>query len=90
MTFAPDYAAGTITLKPEFFAEVNDGSPWCSRSTSGAVHGHLHRRQDRDGGHRHHRLTASSPVRTVAPGCYVPAMPIRTNRPAALRRQEVP
>ena len=35
--------------------------------------------QDRDGGHRHHRLTASSPVRTVAPGCYVPAMAIRTN-----------
>ena len=24
-TFAPDYDAGTITLKPEFFAEVNDG-----------------------------------------------------------------
>jgi murein L,D-transpeptidase YafK len=23
--FQPDYDAGTITLKPEFFAEVNDG-----------------------------------------------------------------
>jgi hypothetical protein len=23
--FQPDYSAGTITLKPEFFAEVNDG-----------------------------------------------------------------
>jgi endoglucanase len=26
VTFAPDYTAGTITLKPEFFAEVNDGA----------------------------------------------------------------
>jgi aryl-phospho-beta-D-glucosidase BglC (GH1 family) len=25
--FAPDYAAGTITLTPEFFAEVTDGAP---------------------------------------------------------------
>lgn len=25
VTFAPDYRANTITLKPEFFAEVNDG-----------------------------------------------------------------
>lgn len=25
VTFAPDYDAGTITLTPEFFAEVNDG-----------------------------------------------------------------
>ena len=23
--FQPDYSAGTIILKPEFFAEVNDG-----------------------------------------------------------------
>ncbi|MER7459951.1 cellulase family glycosylhydrolase [Micromonospora sp. NPDC126480] len=27
VTFAPDYAAGVITLTPEFFAEVNDNSP---------------------------------------------------------------
>jgi endoglucanase len=26
VTFAPDHAAGTITLTPEFFAEVNDGT----------------------------------------------------------------
>ncbi|MFD2793024.1 cellulase family glycosylhydrolase [Promicromonospora vindobonensis] len=26
VTFAPDYAAGAITLTPEFFAEVNDGT----------------------------------------------------------------
>ncbi|WP_129789089.1 cellulase family glycosylhydrolase [Promicromonospora panici] len=26
VTFRPDYAAGTITLTPEFFAEVNDGT----------------------------------------------------------------
>ena len=26
VTFAPDYDAGTITLTPAFFAEVNDGT----------------------------------------------------------------
>ena len=27
MTFAPDAAAGTILLRPAFFAEVTDASP---------------------------------------------------------------
>ncbi|WDZ88157.1 cellulase family glycosylhydrolase [Micromonospora cathayae] len=27
VTFAPNYASNTITLKPEFFAEVNEGAP---------------------------------------------------------------
>jgi endoglucanase len=27
VAFAPDYGTGVITLKPEFFAEVNDNGP---------------------------------------------------------------
>jgi hypothetical protein len=87
VTFAPDYPANQILLRPAFFAGVNDGATvtLTFHLWSGA-RGDLPRRQERRQRHRHHLIHRAPDARRVAGLHRDPSIPpgrLRAVAPAA-------